>query len=82
MWPFLRRIKCQCTSCNRTRYIPRRRIIRIEQVFDVKYGQRFAWTCLDCYQGVVFPSKYVNSYGELVVLNPEAPPEDLIVLHL
>lgn len=82
MWNPLRRIQCRCTSCAKVWSIPRRRILRLEQFFEIKKGQRFVWTCLECFQGVVFPADFVNSFGESVSLDPDNPPEDLMTLQL
>jgi hypothetical protein len=60
--------------------IPRRRILRFEQFFEVKKGQRFAWACHDCHQGAVVPAEYINSFGEIVTLDPENLPEDIILI--
>ena len=35
--PF-KRIRCQCSFCNQTWRIPRRRILRFEKFFDIKKG--------------------------------------------
>jgi hypothetical protein len=82
MWYPFRRIHCRCTSCAKVWYIPRRRILRLERFFEVRKGQRFVWTCLECNQGVVFPAEFTNSFGETVSLDPEHPPDDIIVLQL
>ena len=82
MWNPFRRVPCRCTECNRTRYIPRRRILFLERFYNIRQGQRFVWICLDCYQGVVIPGKYPNSYNETVSLDPDNLPVDLTVLHL
>ena len=82
MWNLFRRIPCRCTSCNKTRYIPRRRILRIERFFHIKKGQPFVWTCLDCHQGIVVPGNYINSHDETVSLEPDNLPKDLIVIQL
>ena len=52
--PF-KRVRCQCTFCNQTWRIPRRRILRFEKFFDIKKGQPFVWECHDCHEGVVIP---------------------------
>ena len=37
--PF-KRVGCQCTFCNQTWRIPRRRILSFEKFFDIKKGSR------------------------------------------
>jgi hypothetical protein len=76
------RIPCRCTVCSHSWSIPHRRILRLERFFELKQGQLFVWTCLECLQGVVVPGKYVNSHGETVNLDPQNLPKDISVIQL
>ena len=67
--PF-KRIRCQCTFCNKAWRIPRRRILRFEKFFDIKKGQPFVWECHDCHEGVVIPGTYINIHGKKVKIDP------------
>ncbi len=66
--PF-KRIRCQCNFCNKTWHIPRYRILRFEEFFDIKKGQPFVWECHDCHEGVVIPGAYINIDGKKVKID-------------
>jgi hypothetical protein len=66
--PF-KRIRCQCTFCNKAWRIPRRRILRFEKIFDIKKGQPFVWECHDFHAGVVIPDSYKNTHGEIAKID-------------
>jgi hypothetical protein len=68
--PF-KRIRCQCSFCNKTWRIPRYRILRFEEFFDIKKGQPFVWECHDCHEGVVIPGTYMSIHGETVKIDPK-----------
>jgi hypothetical protein len=52
---------------------PRGRILRFEKFFNIKKGQPFVWECHDCHEAVVIPGIYINIYGEIVKIDPNAP---------
>ncbi len=69
--PF-KRVRCQCTFCNQTWRIPRRRILRFEKVFGHQKGIRLRriWECHDCHEGVVISGTYINIHGKKVKIDP------------
>ena len=69
--PF-KRIRCQCTFCNKAWRIPRRRILRFEKFFDIQKGPPFVWECHDSHQGVVIPDTYRNIHGETAKINSKS----------
>jgi hypothetical protein len=77
-----KRVRCQCTFCGTSWSIPRRRILRLERLFEIKKGQSYVWECHDCHSGVVVPEQYLNSHGETVNLDAKDLPGDLTVLRL
>ncbi len=82
MWKLFKfkRIRCQCTNCERVWYIPRRRLLRFERFFDIRKGRRFVWECHTCHEGVVVPDCYVNIHGEEVKIDLKTIDSDVEVI--
>jgi hypothetical protein len=71
MWNPFKRIHCQCTFCGWKAYIPLRRILRFERLFNSKKGQPFIWECHYYHEGVIIPGQYENIHGEQVSIDPK-----------
>jgi hypothetical protein len=80
MWKLFKRIRCQCTNCERVWYIPRRRILRFERFFDIRKGRRFVWECHACHEGLVVPGFYVNIHGEEVKIDLKTLDSDVGII--
>ena len=80
LWKLFKRIRCQCTNCERVWYILSRRIPGFERFFDIRKGRRFVWECHDCHEGVVVPGFYVNIHGEEVKIDLKTLDSDVEVI--